>query len=211
MCTEPGTCTHARTPHLPRPPARPRSALAGEPGAERRGACECPSTELSHCARPGAWSPRPSGQLSATAQARGCLCYCESLLRSSRLFPLQVTLRPTPAHDPPRTAQPGLGRCSARRELAGTCPALAHWPPLTCPKVGGGAGRGDEWREGVRSLVGGKNRTGTLARDLVSPHPAPPHPLCILIFCLGPLAATAAWPEGDIGRARVRGEKTQLF
>lgn len=70
VCTKPGTCTHARTLHLPRPPTRPRWALADQPGAGRRGACESPNTVLGHCAPPGAWSPRPSRQLPANARAR---------------------------------------------------------------------------------------------------------------------------------------------
>lgn len=171
VCTESGTCTHARTPHLPRPPARPRSAFAGEPGAERRGACASPSTELGHRAPPGAWSPWPSGQHPATARAPA------SCAASSRFCgPLALSLTSHAATDPrPRSSQ----HCPARPRLQlGSQRVSGHLPrarPLAAAHLpqGGGRGGAGRWMAGVGggmlSPVGGKNRTGTLAPVLTPP------------------------------------------
>nr|XP_045224406.1 uncharacterized protein LOC107127192 [Macaca fascicularis] len=133
---------HTRPHPSPPTPARLRSAPAGEPGAERRGVCERASAGSGHSVQPGAAAAAAERAAPGARTGAGSVRGCEL---------------PQPS--------------AARRELAGTCPALAHWPPLTCPKVGGGAGRGEGLRVGREPAVGGKSRTGAFAGRFRPPPP----------------------------------------
>lgn len=198
VCTQPGTCTHTSTPHLPRPPAgaqplRVSQARSGEGRASRGTRSRATADSEAR------WPLPPSQPLPARALAR---VQCDA---ASCLYSLGAELGPFPperSQDRPRPR--ALQQCPARLRQWRWEPRVSrHLPrarPLAAahlPQGGGrGAGRGTAGGE-KEPAVGSKNRTGASAgpsrRSSPPPRPSPPPRRCLPR--LRPLAESSASHE----------------
>lgn len=156
VCTQPGTCTHTSTPHLPRPPARAQPLRVSQArSGEGRASQGTRSRATAHSQ--ASWPLPPSRQLPARALAR------DQCGAASCLYGLGAELGPLPPESSRDRPQPRvLQQCPARlRQWRCEARVSRHLPrarPLAAAHLPQGGGRGGAGRGTAGGEKGASSR-----------------------------------------------------